>query len=173
MSLVTTDVERAVAALTSGGLVAIPTETVYGLGADADDPVAVARVFEVKGRPPDHPLIVHILPEWVDDWAADVPPAAALLTAACWPGPLTVLLPRAARVSDAVTGGRDTVGLRAPAHPLTQELLARAGRAVAAPSANRFGRVSPTSAAHVLEDLGAFLDPARDVVLDGGSSPIG
>ena len=159
MSLVTTDVGRAVAVLTSGGLVAIPTETVYGLGAAADDPVAVGRVFTVKGRPPDHPLIVHILPDWLTDWAAEVPAAAAQLTTACWPGPLTVLLPRAARVPDAVTGGRDTVGLRAPAHPLTQELLARSGRAVAAPSANRFGRVSPTSAAHVVADLGAFLDP--------------
>jgi L-threonylcarbamoyladenylate synthase len=146
---------------------------VYGLGADASSPAAVARVFEVKGRPTDHPLIVHIAPGWLDDWAAAVPPVAAVLADACWPGPLTLLLPRAARVPDAVTGGRDTVGLRAPAHPLTERLLATTGLAIAAPSANRFGRVSPTAAEHVVEDLGPFLDPSRDTVLDGGSSPIG
>jgi L-threonylcarbamoyladenylate synthase len=172
--LVTTDVSRAVDCLTSGGLVAIPTETVYGLGADADDPVAVARIFAVKGRPVGHPLIVHV--RGADDlgaWAAEVPAAAELLAATCWPGPLTVVLPRAARVLDVVTGGRDSVGLRAPAHPLTQELLARAGRGIAAPSANLFGRVSPTTAAHVLADLGDVLQPERDVILDGGPSPIG
>jgi L-threonylcarbamoyladenylate synthase len=172
--LVTTDVERAVDCLRRGGLVAIPTETVYGLGADADDARAVGRIFAVKARPADHPLIVHVagaadLPAW----AADVPPAAELLAGVCWPGPLTLLLPRAGRVIDAVTGGRDTVGLRAPAHPLTQELLARTGRGIAAPSANRFGRVSPTSAAHVLADLAPYLDPATDVILDGGPAPIG
>jgi L-threonylcarbamoyladenylate synthase len=146
---------------------------VYGLGADASSPSAVARVFDVKGRPADHPLIVHIAPSWLGDWAATVPPAAAVLTDACWPGPLTLLLPRAARVLDAVTGGRDAVGLRAPAHPLTERLLAITGLAIAAPSANRFGRVSPTTAEHVIDDLGPFLDPARDAVLDGGPSPIG
>jgi L-threonylcarbamoyladenylate synthase len=159
--------------LRAGGLIAIPTETVYGLGADASSPSAVARVFDVKGRPADHPLIVHIAPSWLGDWAATVPPAAAVLTDACWPGPLTLLLPRAARVLDAVTGGRDAVGLRAPAHPLTERLLAITGLAIAAPSANRFGRVSPTTAEHVIDDLGPFLDPARDAVLDGGPSPIG
>jgi L-threonylcarbamoyladenylate synthase len=172
--LVTTDVSRAVECLTRGGLVAIPTETVYGLGADADDADAVARIFAVKDRPVDHPLIVHIRDvRELGAWAAEVPAAAELLAATCWPGPLTVLLPRAARVLDAVTGGRDSVGLRAPAHPLTQELLARAGRGIAAPSANPFGRVSPTTAPHVLADLGDSLDPARDVILDGGPSPIG
>jgi L-threonylcarbamoyladenylate synthase len=159
--------------LRAGGLVAIPTETVYGLGADASNAAAVARIFAVKERPPDHPLIVHILPGWLEDWAAYVPSHAAVLAAACWPGPLTLLLRRSARVLDAVTGGRDTVGLRAPAHPLTERLLARTGLGIAAPSANRFGRVSPTTAAHVIDDLGRFLDPARDVVLDGGPSPIG
>ena len=172
--LVTTDVSRAVECLTGGGLVAIPTETVYGLGADADDAVAVARIFAVKGRPVDHPLIVHVSgADELVSWAEEVPAAAELLAATCWPGPLTLLLPRAARVLDAVTGGRDSVGLRAPAHPLTQELLVRSGRAIAAPSANPFGRVSPTTAAHVLTDLGAVLDPATDVILDGGPSPIG
>jgi L-threonylcarbamoyladenylate synthase len=163
----------AAARLRAGGLVAIPTETVYGLGADASTPAAVARVFEAKGRPADHPLIVHIDPAWLDEWAADVPPVAAVLADACWPGPLTILVRRSSRVPDAVTGGRDTVGLRAPAHPLTQRLLADTGLGIAAPSANRFGRVSPTTAQHVVDDLGPFLDPARDVVLDGGPSPIG
>lgn len=171
--LVTSDLAVAVQRLTDGGLVAIPTETVYGLGADADDAAAVGRIFAVKDRPTDHPLIVHITVDQLGEWAAVVPPAAIVLADACWPGPLTVLLPRASRVIDAVTGGRDTVGLRVPAHPVTQELLARTGLGIAAPSANRFGRVSPTTAQHVLDDLGAYLDPTRDVVLDGGPSPIG
>jgi L-threonylcarbamoyladenylate synthase len=173
-TLVTSDVGRALTCLTGGGLVAIPTETVYGLGADADDERAVGRIFVVKGRPVGHPLIVHIRgADALGEWAAEVPPAAELLAVTCWPGPLTLLLPRADRVVDAVTGGRDTVGLRAPAHPLTQQLLVRAGRGIAAPSANRFGRVSPTTAEHVLADLGSQLDPATDVILDGGPSPIG
>lgn len=130
-------------------------------------------MFAVKDRPVGHPLIVHILPAWLDDWATDVPDHARLLAGACWPGPLTLLLRRSARVPDAVTGGRDTVGLRAPAHPLTEQLLSMTGLGIAAPSANRFGRVSPTTARHVVDDLGPYLDPARDVVLDGGPSPIG
>jgi len=146
---------------------------VYGLGADASNPVAVARIFAVKDRPPGHPLIVHIDPAWLAEWADDVPAAAATLAATCWPGPLTMLLPRSARVPDAVTGGRDTVGLRAPAHPMAQRLLTATGLGIAAPSANRFGRVSPTTAQHVLDDLGPHLDPARDAVLDGGPAPIG
>jgi L-threonylcarbamoyladenylate synthase len=171
---VTTDVDVALARLRLGGLVVVPTETVYGLGADADDPAAVGRVFDVKGRPRGHPLIVHLASAaQVPEWARDVPEPAAVLADACWPGPLTLLLRRAARVRDEVTGGRDTVGLRVPSHPLTAALLGRFGGGIAAPSANRFGRVSPTTAAHVLADLGDVLDPARDVVLDGGPSPVG
>ena len=173
MSVVTSDVGLAVERLRAGGLVAIPTETVYGLGADAENADAVARIFEVKDRPTGHPLIVHIVPEWLAEWAAQVPPAAEVLASACWPGPLTMLLARSNRVPDAVTGGRDTVGLRAPAHPMTEQLLRRSQRAIAAPSANRFGRVSPTTAGHVVTDLAPYLDPARDVVLDGGPSPVG
>jgi L-threonylcarbamoyladenylate synthase len=172
--LVTTDVGRAAAALLAGGLVAVPTETVYGLGADAADEHAVSRVFAAKGRPPGHPLIVHLGDvDWLDRWAVDVPPAAAALADACWPGPLTLLLRRAPAVLDTVTGGRDTVGVRVPAHPLTLELLATTGRAIAAPSANRFGRVSPTTAGHVLAELGPVLDPRTDVILDGGPCPVG
>jgi L-threonylcarbamoyladenylate synthase len=173
-ALVTTDIGRAVDRLLAGGLVAMPTETVYGLAADADDPDAVRRIFEVKARPAGHPLIVHLAsPALAGAWAAEIPPSAVALAETCWPGPLTVLLRRSERVLDVVTGGRDTVGLRVPAHPLTQQLLARSGRGVAAPSANRFGRVSPTTARHVLDDLGPHLDPARDLILDGGPSPIG
>jgi L-threonylcarbamoyladenylate synthase len=171
---VTTDVGVALTRLLGGGLVAIPTETVYGLGADAEQPSAVARIFAVKARPADHPLIVHLAgADQLPGWAATVPPAATVLAEACWPGPLTLLLPRGPRVSDAVTGGRDSVGLRVPAHPLTLDLLRRSGCGIAAPSANRFGRVSPTTARHVVADLGPFLEPGRDVVLDGGPSPVG
>lgn len=167
---VTTDVDRAVAALRAGGLVAFPTETVYGLGADALDPVAVSRIFVVKGRPADHPLIVHGADASVlDRFGRDVPAVARHLADTCWPGPLTVLVPRADVVPDVVTGGRDTVGLRVPAHPVALELLAAFGSGVAAPSANRFGRVSPTTAAHVLADL----DGDVDLVLDGGPCTVG
>jgi L-threonylcarbamoyladenylate synthase len=163
-------VRAAVDALRAGGLVAIPTETVYGLGADASNETAVRRVFAAKGRPADHPLIVHLgAADLLPAWAASVPAAAARLAATCWPGPLTVLVPRAAHVLDVVTGGRDTVGLRVPAHPMTLDLLARFGGGVAAPSANRFGRVSPTTAGHVRDDLGDLVD----LVLDGGPCPIG
>lgn len=170
----TTDVGVALTRLLGGGLVAIPTETVYGLGADAEQPSAVARIFAVKARPAGHPLIVHLAgADQLAGWAATVPPSAAVLAEACWPGPLTLLLPRGPRVSDAVTGGRDSVGLRVPAHPLTLDLLRRSGCGIVAPSANRFGRVSPTTARHVVADLGPFLEPGRDVVLDGGPSPVG
>jgi L-threonylcarbamoyladenylate synthase len=172
--LVTTDVDRAVAAIRAGGLVAIPTETVYGLAADATNEGAVARIFDVKGRPADHPLIVHLAAaQELDRWAHHVSPAARRLTDAAWPGPLTVIVPRAADVLDAVTGGLDTVGLRVPAHELALELLEQSGVGLAAPSANRFGAVSPTAAEHVLRDLGERLDPRRDVILDGGPCPIG
>jgi L-threonylcarbamoyladenylate synthase len=165
-----TDLDRAAAVLRAGGLVAFPTETVYGLGADAGSAEAVGRIFAVKGRPTAHPLIVH-LPgaDLLEVWADDVPPAAKLLADAFWPGPLTLILQRSARVPDAVTGGRATVGLRVPDHPVARGLLERFGGGVAAPSANRFGRVSPTTAAHVRADLGDDVD----LVLDGGPCTVG
>jgi len=173
LSVITTDVERAADAIRTGGLVAIPTETVYGLAADARNAAAVRRVFEVKGRPGDHPLIVHLASaDEVGDWADELSGAARRLIDTAWPGPLTVIVPRAGGVLDEVTGGRETVGLRIPAHPLTIELIERTG-ALAAPSANRFGSVSPTTAQHVLDDLGEWLDPGRDVILDGGACPVG
>lgn len=174
MPLISTDVELAVTRLRAGGLVAMPTETVYGLAADARDADAVARIFAVKGRPSDHPLIVHLgEPDQLDRWATDVPDAARVLAATCWPGPLTMLLRRHPGVHDVVTGGRPTVGVRVPSHPVAADLLGRFGSGLAAPSANRFGRVSPTSAMHVVEDIGHLLDPDRDLVLDGGSSVVG
>ena len=162
----TADVDRALEVIRAGGLVAIPTETVYGLAADASNEAAVRRVFAVKGRPVDHPLIVHVA---LADWAASVPPAAARLAATCWPGPLTLLVPKADHVLSVVTGGRSSVGVRVPAHPLTTELLERFGGGLAAPSANRFGKVSPTTADHVRADLGDLVD----YVLDGGPCPVG
>jgi L-threonylcarbamoyladenylate synthase len=162
-------IAHAAQVLLGGGLVAFPTETVYGLGALAADEVAVRRIFDAKGRPPDHPLIVH-LPDVgaLDDWADEVPGPARALANACWPGPLTLVLRRAARVPDAVTGGRDTVGLRVPDQDVAHSLLDRVG-GLAAPSANRFGHVSPTTAAHVVADLG----DAVDLVLDGGPCRVG
>jgi len=172
--LLTTEVEAAAAALAAGGLVAIPTETVYGLGADADSPDAVGRIYAVKGRPPTHPVIVHVAgAAALDTWARDVPDYAHRLAEQCWPGPLTLVLPRTARAGDHVTGGADTVGLRAPSHPLTHRLLEVFGGGVAAPSANRFGRVSSTTARHVLDELGGLLLAGRDLVLDGGACSIG
>lgn len=163
-------IEAALEVLRRGGLVAIPTETVYGLAADASDPDAVRRIFQVKGRPADHPVIVHVAgADALARWADPVPPEAVALAEAFWPGPLTLVLPRRAGVSDVVTGGRGTVGVRAPAHPLTERLLQRFGGGVAAPSANRFGRVSPTRAEHVVADLGADVD----LVLDGGPCDVG
>jgi L-threonylcarbamoyladenylate synthase len=150
--------------------VAFPTETVYGLGANALDPHAVARIFAVKGRPTDHPLICHIAS--ADDLAplvAEVTPLAQALADAFWPGPLTLVLPRSAAVPDAVTGGRDTVAVRVPDHPLALELLRAFGGPVAAPSANRFGRPSPTRANDVRDELGDTVD----VILDGGPCAIG
>lgn len=164
------DVERALAVLRAGGLVAIPTETVYGLAADAANDDAVARIYTAKGRPAGHPLIVHVgAAERLGDWAASVPSAAAVLAESCWPGPLTLIVPAAAHVSRVVTGGRDSVGIRVPAHPLALDVLDRLAGGFAAPSANRFGRVSPTTAAHVAADLG----DAVDYILDGGPSPVG
>ena len=172
--LITTDVDRAVEVLLAGGLVALPTETVYGLAADASSPTSVARVFAVKGRPADHPLIVHVGgPDDVDHWAREVPGYARRLARDLWPGPLTLVLPRTPAAGDHVTGGQDTVGLRAPSHPIARALIARTGVGVAAPSANRFGRVSPTTADHVLAELEGLLVPGVDVVLDGGPSTVG
>jgi L-threonylcarbamoyladenylate synthase len=174
LSTSTTDVEAAVAALHRGGLVGMPTETVYGLAADAENRTAVARVYAAKGRPADHPLIVHVAGLGaLDAWAGDVPSYARRLAAELWPGPLTLVVPRGPRAGDHVTGGQATVGLRAPDHPVAQSLLAAFGGGLAAPSANRFGRVSPTDAAHVLEELGDALVDGLDVVLDGGPSRVG
>jgi len=159
--------------LQAGELVAFPTETVYGLGADAANPEAVARIFALKGRPADHPLIVHFAdPLAVAQWARDVPPSAMTLAARFWPGPLTIIVRKSARVPAAVTGGQDTVGLRCPSHPVALDLLSEFARigsgAVAAPSANRFGHVSPTTAQHVREEFGGDL-----LVLDGGACEVG
>lgn len=152
----------------------MPTETVYGLAADATDPAAIARIFEAKGRPSDHPLIVHLAdPEDLAEWAPDASSDARRLADACWPGPLTMIVPRSELFPSAVAGGRDTVGVRVPAHPLARELIRLAGCPVAAPSANRFGSVSPTTADHVRGDLAGYLLPGVDVILDGGPCPIG
>ena len=164
------DVLKAAAILRDGGLVAFPTETVYGLGAAARDPVAVARLYAVKGRPAGHPVIVHLASaDELGAWAAEVPPAATALAAAFWPGPLTLVLRRAPGVPNAVTGGRETIGLRVPDQPLALALLRAFGDGVAAPSANRFGAVSPTTAGHVRESLGADVD----MILDGGPCSVG
>ena len=163
-------VADAVAALRRGEAIGLPTETVYGLAADASDPAAVRRIFALKGRPADHPLIVHVADAAaIDDWARDVPPAARALAAAFWPGPLTMIVRRGARVADDVTGGQDTVGLRCPAHPLALQVLRAFGGGLAAPSANRFGHVSPTTAAHVRAEFG----DALPIVLDGGDCAVG
>jgi L-threonylcarbamoyladenylate synthase len=160
--------------LRNGELVAFPTETVYGLGADASNPEAVAKIFSAKGRPQDHPVIVH-LPSatQMSEWAVDVPPAALELAKRYWPGPLTMVLKRAPGVSDAVTGGQDTVGIRVPAHPVAQQLLQAVGGGVAAPSANRFGRVSPTTAQHVEEEFAGGTGAKVSMILDGGASAVG
>ena len=164
------DIERAVAVLRSGGLVAFPTETVYGLGADASNAEAVAKIFAVKGRPASHPLIVHLADAaQVANWAREVSEPARKLARKFWPGPLTLILRRAQGVSDTVTGGQDTVALRVPSHPVALQLLGRFGGGVAAPSANRFGRVSATTAAHVRHEFGE----AIDCVLDGGETDVG
>lgn len=164
------NVDDAVAVLRAGGLVAFPTETVYGLGADARNPAAVGRIFSAKGRPADHPLIVHLADAArLDAWARDVPDAAWRLAEAFWPGPLTLVLPRLAGVLDAVTGGLDTVALRVPNNPMALALLSAFGDGIAAPSANRYGRVSPTSAEDVREEL----QDAVDLVLDGGRCTVG
>lgn len=164
------DIQRAVALLRQGELVALPTETVYGLGADALNPDAVAKIFAAKGRPADHPLIVHLPDaEQLTVWARDIPREAIALAHAFWPGPLTLILKKEDDVPGLVTGGQDTVGLRVPRHPLTLELLRAFGRGVAAPSANRFGRISPTTAEHVCQELGDRVP----LILDGGPCQVG
>lgn len=161
---------QAVECLSRGGLVAVPTETVYGLAADASNELAVRRIFAAKGRPSSHPLIVHVAGvDSLEGWVREVPPVARRLAEAFWPGPLSLVLQRGPLASDAVTGGQDTVAVRVPDHPLTLELLRAFGGGLAAPSANRFGRVSPTTASHVREELG----DAVDLVLDGGPCRVG
>jgi L-threonylcarbamoyladenylate synthase len=179
LSLCTTDtIISAAKALRAGALVGIPTETVYGLAADATNAEAVARIYSVKGRPVDHPLIVHIPSlDLLGDWAAEIPNYAIALARDFWPGPMTLILRRSALAMDFVTGGQDTVGVRVPAHPLALALLTAfnslGGKGLAAPSANRFGQVSPTSAEAVEEEIGAYLEPGRDLILDGGISMVG
>jgi L-threonylcarbamoyladenylate synthase len=167
----------AAASLIAGNLVAFPTETVYGLGADASNQQAVARIYEVKGRPTDHPLIVHISSiNNLDKWAKDIPEYAVKLARAFWPGPMTLILPRTDLAKDFITGGQDNVGIRVPAHTVALSLLkefeAQGGHGVAAPSANRFGKVSPTCAEDVNEELSDYLSE-NDLVLDGGPSSVG
>ena len=164
------DIARAAQLLRAGGLVAFPTETVYGLGADASNAQAVARLYAVKRRPADHPVIVHFDgAERAFTWARDVPESARTLARRFWPGPLTLILKRSALAKDFITGAQDNVGVRVPAHPVAHELLVAFGGGIAAPSANRFGLVSPTSAAHVRADLGSDVD----LVLEGGPSEVG
>jgi L-threonylcarbamoyladenylate synthase len=164
------DIAQAVAVLKAGGLVAFPTETVYGLGADASNPDAVAKIYAAKGRPSDHPLIVHVADAvQLPLWAREIPHAAHELAKAFWPGPLTLVFKRGAAVLDAVTGGQDTIALRVPSHPVALALLRAFGGGVAAPSANRYGRVSATTAKHVRREFGA----AVECVLDGGACDLG
>lgn len=175
MTVDVAEIRSAAKMLEAGGLVAFPTETVYGLGADAENPEAVAKIYALKGRPADHPVIVHLAPEAdVSYWVSDFPEMAQRLVAAFWPGPLTLILPRATHIPDAVSGGQTTIGLRCPSHPVAQALL-RAFRdgqgGIAAPSANRFGHVSPTTAQHVRDEFGD--DSRLDAILEGGQSEIG
>ena len=167
----------AASVLMAGGLVAFPTETVYGLGADASNAAAVARIYSVKGRPADHPLIVHVASlDGLGDWARDVPSYAISLARDFWPGPMTLVVPRSSLAKDFVTGGQDTVGVRVPNHPVALGLLEAfvwaGGKGVAAPSANRFGNVSPTSAQAVATELGDYLADG-DQILDGGACDVG
>ncbi len=161
--------EQAAAHICAGELVAFPTETVYGLGADASNDTAVAKIFAAKGRPADHPLIVHVASSaQVLDYASSVPPFAARLMQAFWPGPLTVILPRKPGVASVAAGGQDSIGLRCPAHPVALAFLAACNTGVAGPSANRFGRLSPTTAQHVRDEFGDAV-----LVLDGGPCDVG
>ena len=172
-----TQIDDAALALQGGQLVAFPTETVYGLGADAANPTAVARIYEAKQRPTNHPLIIHVSSvDQMDYWAIDIPEYARLLAKAFWPGPMTLILQRSDAAKDFVTGGQPSVGLRVPNHPVALELLRKyeslGGKGVAAPSANLFGRVSPTTADAVSAELSSRLSD-KDMVLEGGSSAVG
>ena len=164
------ELEKAVAILRRGGLVAFPTETVYGLGADAGNPDAIRKLYAAKGRPADHPVIVHLADAaQLTQWSREITPAANKLAQRFWPGPLTLILRRTPDVNDALTGGQDTIALRIPSHPMAHALLVKFGGGIAAPSANRFGHVSATTAQHVREELGASVE----LVLDGGQSEVG
>ena len=170
-------ITSAAASMRGGNLVAFPTETVYGLGADATNEKAIARIYDVKGRPTNHPLIVHVSSlTKLDVWAENIPEYAIKLARSFWPGPMTLILPRTTLAKDFITGGQDYVGVRVPSHTVALSLLkefeAQGGHGVAAPSANRFGKVSPTSAAHVQEELSNYLKPT-DLILDGGQSLVG
>ncbi|SFX43052.1 L-threonylcarbamoyladenylate synthase [Marinospirillum alkaliphilum] len=163
-------IERAAEILHQGGLVVFPTETVYGLGADCHNPAAVQRIFSTKGRPADHPLIIHLASaEQLHDYAVDIPAIAEQLAQDFWPGPLTLILKRHPQINPLVTGGQDTLAVRVPAHPVAQALLQSFGRGVAAPSANRFGRISPTTAQHARDELSGQIN----YLLDGGPCDLG
>ena len=163
-------IQAAAEALRAGELVAFPTETVYGLGANASNPTAVRKIFELKGRPANHPVIVHVDEQKnLERWVRSMPPEARALADKFWPGPLTLVLKRAPAVSDVITGGQDTVAVRIPSHPIARQLLAAFGGGIAAPSANRYGHVSPTRAEHVRDEFGK----AVKIVLDGGECTIG
>lgn len=170
-------IEDAARRLERGELIAFPTETVYGLGADAENPVAVGKIYQAKGRPSNHPVIVHLAPEAdLAYWAQYVSPDARKLIAAFWPGPLTLIVKRAEHIPDTVSGGQDSIGLRCPSHPVAQALLRafKNGKGgVAAPSANKFGQVSPTTAQHVHDEFGDDIDGLLTCVLDGGQSEVG
>lgn len=175
----TSDLEHAARRLAEGGLVAFPTETVYGLGADAENATAVDGIYAAKGRPSNHPVIVHVAPGAdLSYWARSVPSAAQALIDAFWPGPLTLILPRAENIPSRVSGGQDSIGLRCPSHPVAQALLRRFAElkgghgGVAAPSANKFGHVSPTQADHVRREF-PELDEAALLILEGGPSEVG
>jgi len=167
-------ISNAAAALHSGALVAFPTETVYGLGADATNESAVAHIYSVKGRPADHPLIVHIGQlSQLDQWAIKIPDYAIALARDFWPGPMTLILNRSEKVKDFITGGQTSVGVRIPANPIALALLREFGGGIAAPSANRFGAISPTTAQAVKDEIGEYLDAKQDLILDGGPSLVG
>jgi len=172
-------IAQAAAILAGGGLVAFPTETVYGLGADAENEQAVAAIYQAKGRPSNHPIIVHLAPEAdLNYWVEEIPEPAHRLITAFWPGPLTLILKRSRHIPDSVSGGQDSIGVRCPSHPVAQALLRafKGGRGgIAAPSANKFGRVSPTTAQHVLDEFGDELQPGGliSMVLDGAQSEVG